>query len=170
MKKIIIVIAESDLLANVKSAIESQASVISFNSEDDLAVSWVDEVKNLMYQVQSITPYVQQSPNYLFIKDGDYFRKLYFDQIQWIEAAGSYCYIHTIAKRKICLTFTLSELENKLPDHLFLRIHRSYIANIQHIDSFIGNMVCIGTDRLSVSRQFRSQVLNRLNVLGRTVL
>ncbi len=64
------------------------------------------------------------------------------------------------------LSFNLRELSGYLPTRLFMRVHRSYIVNINYIDSFIGNLLCIGEHRIPVSKRHKQKVITRLNVLG----
>ena len=63
-------------------------------------------------------------------------------------------------------TFTLAEITPKLQSGAFLRVHRSYIVNIDRIDAFIGNTLCIGQHRIPVSKQHRSEVMRKFNILG----
>lgn len=135
--------------------------------------SFLDDNK-LQYKTIQIATGIQNMnniPNYLFVKDKDYFRKIYFDQILWIEAAGSYCYMHVNENsKKICVSFTLSEILLQLPKDLFIQTHRSYVVNINHIDSFIGNTICVGPHKIPISKKIRSTIIKRLNVLGKVGL
>lgn len=102
----------------------------------------------------------------IFVKDRDYFRRIEFKRIRWVEASGSYCCLNLEAAPKIMLSFNLRELSNHLSSSCFLRVHRSYIVNINFIDSFIGNMLCLGKEQIPVSRQHKANVIARLNILG----
>ena len=46
------------------------------------------------------------------------------------------------------------------------RVHRSYIVNINSVDSFIGNMLFIGNCRIPISKSHKNEVLERLNLIG----
>lgn len=105
-------------------------------------------------------------PMSIFVKDRDYFRRIEFSQIRWIEASGSYSCLNLNGTPKLMLSFNLSELSPRLPWDLFIRVHRSYIVNINYIDSFIGNMLCVGSERIPVSKQHKREIVNRLNILG----
>jgi len=102
----------------------------------------------------------------IFVKDRDYFRRIDFVKIRWIEASGSYCCLFLEGKPKLMLSFNLRELSGYLPTRLFMRVHRSYIVNINYIDSFIGNLLCIGEHRIPVSKRHKQNIITRLNVLG----
>lgn len=54
------------------------------------------------------------------------------DQIQAIEAAGKYAVVH-VGKENHVLRETMSSLESNLPPQRFLRISRSVIVNLDHI-------------------------------------
>ena len=53
-----------------------------------------------------------------------------------------------------------------LPVQDFVRVHRSYIVNINSVDSFIGNMLFIGNCRIPISKSHKNEVLERLNLIG----
>jgi two-component system LytT family response regulator len=62
--------------------------------------------------------------------------RIYFvdpDDVQWIESEGDYVALHdgedTHLVRK-----TMKELEARLPDDRFLRVHRSYIVNVEYVE------------------------------------
>jgi len=50
-------------------------------------------------------------------------------------------------------------LESLHCDH-FLQVHRSYVVNIQHIQSIEGNMLHVGAYEIPVARNLREQVFN----------
>lgn len=102
----------------------------------------------------------------VFVKDRDYFRKIVFSNIRWIEASGSYCCLYLDEGPKLMLSFNLRELALHLPERIFVRVHRSYMVNIHFIDSFIGNMLCVGEKQIPVSKQHKRSIIARLNVLG----
>lgn len=102
----------------------------------------------------------------IFIKEKERFRKIEFQAILYVEALGSYCCVHLAEGRDLTLSFTLAEITPKLNASFFLRVHRSYIVNIDRIDSFIGNTLCIGQHRIPVSKQHRSEVMRQFNILG----
>jgi DNA-binding LytR/AlgR family response regulator len=59
---------------------------------------------------------------------------------------------------------TLSQLEKELPDHLFLRIHRSYIVNLKHVNLYDHQEVGVGEKKLPIGSSIREQVLAKLKL------
>ena len=91
------------------------------------------------------------SQNYFFIKTDKKIVKIAFDEVLYIEALQKYIRIHTLDKRIVSL-FSLSKIQELLPKEQFIRIHRSFIINIDKMDSLEGNMVKIGAHILPISK------------------
>lgn len=108
------------------------------------------------------------SPTSIYIKYKDYFHKVEFTNIIYVEASGSYCIIHLKTNNKITVSFSLTEIVKYLPAELFIRVHRSYAVNRDCIDSFIGNFLIIGNERIPISRQHKKNVFSQLYILGMT--
>ncbi|MEG0468091.1 MAG: LytTR family DNA-binding domain-containing protein, partial [Mucinivorans sp.] len=92
--------------------------------------------------------------------------KISLDELVWIEAAGSYSILHLLGGKSMTLSFNLAVIEKKLPQTEFMRIHRSYIVNLQHITSLIGNSLKLGTQLLIIGREYRDKLLDRFVFLG----
>lgn len=105
-------------------------------------------------------------PHCIFIKEKERFRKIDFETILFVEALGSYCCVHLDGGHDMTLSFTLAEITPKLQASFFLRVHRSYIVNMDRVDAFIGNLLCIGSHRIPVSKQHRTEVMRQFNILG----
>ncbi|WP_099465709.1 LytR/AlgR family response regulator transcription factor [Parabacteroides provencensis] len=104
----------------------------------------------------------------LFIRQKDFFRKYLYTDIQWIEVDGSYCEIHLMQGTKIIIIHSLTEMEQKLPSTIFVRIHRSYIVNMHKVDAFIGNILYVGKKQLPVSSPYSQQVSACFDILEET--
>jgi DNA-binding LytR/AlgR family response regulator len=90
--------------------------------------------------------------------------KIDIPSIYLIEAKGDYIHVKTENKNYMVHS-TLKKIEDKLPDHLFLKIHRSYIINIKKIIDIEDNSVLIKRDVIPVSRSNRPQLMKLLNLL-----
>lgn len=101
----------------------------------------------------------------LIWRQNDYL-KVSLDEIQWIEADGSYSVAHLTRGRDLTISFNLSVIHRELPDRYFVRLHRSYIININHMESLRGNCVKIGNRLLSIGREYRETFFSRFIFLG----
>ncbi len=96
----------------------------------------------------------------------DRYEHLPMSEILWIEADGNYCHIHTVSHKKITLSYPLKCIQAVLPSHAFIRIHRSYLVNIDHVRCIIGNSVALGNKMLKIGKGYRREVLSRFIFLG----
>ncbi|TXD50477.1 MULTISPECIES: LytR/AlgR family response regulator transcription factor [unclassified Polaribacter] len=90
--------------------------------------------------------------------------KIDLPSIYLIEAKGDYINIKTEDKNYVVHS-TLKKIEEKLPDSLFLKVHRSYIINVKKIIDIEDNSVLIKKDVVPVSRSKRPELMKRLNLL-----
>lgn len=105
------------------------------------------------------SPYVQSDS--IFVRKNERMIKIMIDDILYFEADRNYCKI--FSKNKECLlVMTLKEIDEKLPKDKFLRIHRSYIVNLSHVDEVAGSHVVIGKKAIPMSKNLRTELLNRL--------
>jgi len=104
------------------------------------------------------------SGNDLYVNIDRRLIKIDIPSIYLIEAKGDYIQVKTEHKN-YTVHSTLKKIEIKLPKDLFLKIHRSYIINIQKIIDIEDNSVLIKKDVVPVSRSNRPELMKRLNLL-----
>jgi DNA-binding LytR/AlgR family response regulator len=90
--------------------------------------------------------------------------KIDIPKIYLIEAKGDYINVKTESKNYVVHS-TLKKMEQKLPDSLFIKVHRSYIINLKKIIDIEDNSVLIEKDVVPVSRTSRPELMRRLNLL-----
>lgn len=102
--------------------------------------------------------------DFIYIKDKSKLVKVKFDDILYAEAFDNYCYIIT-SEKKFLISTTLKKVEEKLHLHGFLRIHRSHLVNINHIDMVEENFMFIENHRLLVGKTYRDTIRQSLQTL-----
>lgn len=102
-------------------------------------------------------------PEEIFIKDGHNLVKLVLKDVLYIEAVSNYVSFKTTAKSYLSL-MSLQKLEDSLPAN-FVRIHRSFMINISHINRVEASTVFIGETPLPISTSYKEKLLNKLNLL-----
>ncbi|MDT0620913.1 LytR/AlgR family response regulator transcription factor [Croceitalea vernalis] len=90
--------------------------------------------------------------------------KLKFQDILIIEAKGDYIEIKTTDSFHRVHS-TLKKIKEKLPESLFMQIHRSYIINFTKIIDIQDNSVLIERNVIPISRSNRPSLMKRLNLL-----
>ena len=103
---------------------------------------------------------------YVFIWRQNDYLKTAVDEIQWIEAAGSYSRIHLTGGRILVISFNLASVRRKLPESI--RIHRSRIVNLRHVETLVGNRLKIGNELLAIGREYKDALFERVIFLGVT--
>ena len=97
----------------------------------------------------------------LFVRHNEFFKKVRFENIKWIEASRSYSYIYTVDMSRIITTHPLSDVRSKLPPEQFIQTNRSYVVNKKYVDKFIGNMLYVGEQSFTISKKYRDDVLRK---------
>jgi DNA-binding LytR/AlgR family response regulator len=94
----------------------------------------------------------------IFIRSSDKMIKVAIKEILYIEAERNYCKIHC-KEKEILIVSTLKELDEKLPSQFFLRIHRSFIVNISHIDEIATSHVVIAKKAIPITSELKKELL-----------
>ncbi|HPH45542.1 MAG TPA: LytTR family DNA-binding domain-containing protein [Chryseolinea sp.] len=104
--------------------------------------------------------------DYFFVKCDRKFEKVFFRDVLYIEGMQNYAVIH-LADRKLITYITLTSLENQLPKHQFLKVHKSFLVSIPHIKAIEGDEIVLDNARIPMSRSLKDQVVQR--ILGSTL-
>ena len=99
--------------------------------------------------------------DFIFVRSDRKMVKINFNEILYIESLSDYIKIH-LTNKVVITRETISNIEAKLPNPKFLRIHRSYIVSIPKIESFTNEFVEINKKALPISRSYKVAVLRRL--------
>lgn len=119
-------------------------------------------------QPTSPTPTDATAPPFIagsfFIKDKRRLVKVSAEDILWVKADGVYSQLTTATKQYL-LTTHLGAIEGKLLALPFMRIHRSYLVNFQHVQSIEDDVLTIGTERIPLGKSYREEFYRRLQQL-----
>ncbi len=108
-------------------------------------------------------------PEFLFIKCEQKYEKINIRDILFVQAMQNYVTIFT-TKGKFMTLLPLKKVEDFLDPALFLRVHKSYLVALSHIDSIENGLISIQGHEIAVSRPLREQVLDlvvKRRLLGR---
>ena len=98
----------------------------------------------------------------VFIKVKDRMVRLFFKDILWVEADDYYCKVVTEGKGYL-VTQTLKKFGEELagvPD--LMRVHRSYIVNLAHVEEIGELHLHVGKGRIPFSKTFKDELMARL--------
>jgi DNA-binding LytR/AlgR family response regulator len=97
-------------------------------------------------------------PNdHFFIKCDGQIEKVFYDDLIYAEAMLNYVMLYTHNK-KMMVYVTIKSLEEQLPAGFFIKVHKSFIVNINKIKSIQGNILDIGNQKIPISQNLKEKV------------
>ncbi|TPE44847.1 LytR/AlgR family response regulator transcription factor [Pontibacter mangrovi] len=102
--------------------------------------------------------------DYIFVKVKHRIIKVHYSNILWVEAYDNYSFIVT-ADQKYLVSSTLKDMEHKLPSQSFVRVHRSYIANLDKIEALEENSVVFSKGEIPIGKSYKKALMSRFNII-----
>jgi PAS domain S-box-containing protein len=103
--------------------------------------------------------------NSFFIKKDLRFVRVSFQDILWVEALDNYVIVKTASKEQFILHSSMKDIESKLPQLNFARVHRSYIVQLEKIQALEENACIIDGSRIPIGKSFKDTLMGRINLL-----
>ena len=103
-----------------------------------------------------------EKDDFIIIKDGTKIHKINYSDLLFIEGQREYVTFHTTQKN-ITALYLLKNLEVSLPCEHFLRVHKSFIVSIRHIEMIDRNILKIGGKDIPIGGSYKEALLCRLN-------
>lgn len=102
--------------------------------------------------------------NAIFVKHKGRYEKVPQSDILWIRAEDTYSLIQT-AERSYLVSQTLKSVSGRLSYPKLIRVHRSHVVNIDHVEAIEDNMLIIGKTLIPVSKSMREEVMKHFELL-----
>lgn len=104
---------------------------------------------------------------FLFVRKHHMLHRVHFKHISYIQAEGNYCYLKLLDGKKYASKISLRQLLAKLPEASFVRIHKSFVVNLQSLDKIDTKerLVYIADESLPIGRTFISGLTERMLIL-----
>ena len=108
----------------------------------------------------------KRDARYIFLKHQSKLIKIKNNEIQFIEALKDYVVVNT-THGKYTIHSTMKDIEQKLPDELFMRIHRSFIVNLNKITAIHGTDLKLEEveKTISIGGSFKENLASKINLL-----
>ena len=95
----------------------------------------------------------------MFLKTEHRIVRININDIRYIEGMSEYLKIYLKDAKPIVVLLSMKKMEERLPSHSFMRIHRSYIINLNEIQEVNKNRVILDTDTfLPIGDLYREQL------------
>jgi DNA-binding LytR/AlgR family response regulator len=99
--------------------------------------------------------------DFIFVKSNLKKRKVFLNELRYIEALGDYVKLVTEHDALVVLS-TMKAFETLLPPERFLRIHKSYIVNIDKVEKYNSKIVELDKEQLPLSRNRKGHLVEAL--------
>ncbi len=123
-----------------------------------------------LYKNMAETLQEQKEQGQIVLRDNNHYEVVMFSNILYVEAMGSYArivFLSQDAERAIIMSHPIAEYEELFPEHLFFRIHRSYLVNRLFISKILKDdqveVLLKNKMKLPVSRRRQAGILAFFN-------
>jgi len=120
-----------------------------------------DRFLKSIYKIKSQIQYIEKEENTIFLNVDKTLHKVYLNEVLYLESDRNYITFVT-PKKKYLFIDALKNWNQKLEQHSFLQVHKSFIINLKKIDKISGNEVFISGIRVPIGRKFKSVLLKKL--------
>ncbi len=93
----------------------------------------------------------------IVVKDDDFKKELNLDDIYYLASEGNYLLIHT-CDSIYKIRSTIKQIQETLPDDVFVQVHRAFIVNKSKIEKFNNKFVYVKDTAIPVSRNFLDEL------------
>jgi two-component system LytT family response regulator len=133
--------------------LQKPISVERFNASVKRAI----DLQNLRSETQ------EEDGEHIFIKSNLKKMKIFTSKIKWIEAFGDYVKVVTEEDSNLVLS-TMKSFEKDLSKDKFIRVHKSYIINIDKVERFNSRFAEIGVTKIPLSRNKKEDLVRALAI------
>ena len=120
-----------------------------------------EEVQNIAPDPSAVPP----AEAFIYVKENKKVIKLHLNDILYVEGLSEYVQIYT-GKKKIITKTSMTNMQEKLPDTSFMRIHKSFIVSMAKIEAFTAHSIEVPGKELPIGRSYKNSVLEALQYNG----
>lgn len=115
--------------------------------------------KNLMNFLENI-----YSSSGFFIKKDTKFVRVNYRDILFVEAMDNYVILKITGGEQYVIHSSMKDVESRVPQMTFARVHRSYIVQLEKIQSIEENILVVEGHRIPIGKSYKDTLMERLNL------
>ncbi|SIS58889.1 two component transcriptional regulator, LytTR family [Chryseobacterium ureilyticum] len=108
--------------------------------------------------------------NFIILKTDGMHRKIHLTDIIYIESQGNDIKVTLSTQESFIAKSKIIDMESALATKGFLRIHRSFIMNIEYVTAFNTNEILLGNHKIPVGRSYKQEFDNFVNKVSKNKL
>jgi len=109
----------------------------------------------------SISQKTDTAQNHIYVRANKKNYRVVYDEVQYVESIKDYIRIH-LPDKSLLVKTTLTSFANQLPKHQFIRVHRSYLVNINVISAHTYNDIEIGAIEIPIGGSYKQKTFDFL--------
>ena len=113
------------------------------------------------YATPALPEYRESADGHIIIKSDRKLVKVHLDEIRYVESLDDYVKV-CLADREITTRETISKIAHSLPVDRFVRVHRSFVVSVRHVETISGDGVTIGRRLIPFGRAFKQSAWAQL--------
>ena len=125
------------------------------------AIQRANEIFTLVNQASA-----SEKAKFLMLKADYGMIKVVLADILFIEGLDNYLKIHLRSQQPVVIRLTMKSLMEKLNEKEFLRVHRSYIISVNHIESIKQKMISIAGEEIPIGKNYEENLKVLINKYG----
>jgi len=125
------------------------------------AVNKAQELHDLYHNQAAPAASVESiSEEFIYIRSERKYIRMFFKDIKYIKGMKDYVVIFE-ENRKVMTAMNIKTINAQLPDAIFARVGKSYIININFIDSIDQDFIQIGKEEIPLGRTYKENFINK---------
>ena len=120
-------------------------------------------ISKLATSLNQVTYSIMLKP--FFVRQNKLLKKINPEDVICLSTEGNYTRIYLADKTCYMVRSSLSGALKKLPPDIFIKIHRSFVASVYHIDHIDKDHLLVGGEPIPVAKQYYKSLIARLNII-----
>jgi DNA-binding LytR/AlgR family response regulator len=117
----------------------------------------VNKVTQADYHLEE-RPALPETAGFLYFRADRKMVKVFLDDIVYVESLKDYIKICRKNEKPLLVKQSMGTLEAMLPEHLFLRVHRSFVVAVNKITAFTNHDIEVGEMVIPIGRQYAARL------------
>ncbi|RPA68680.1 DNA-binding response regulator [Cyclobacteriaceae bacterium YHN15] len=122
----------------------------------------VEKIKEAKEDLSDNASLIESLDDRIFIRNQNKLVKIMLNDILYIEAERNYCKIFTI-DQILTVVSPIGTLCENIANKNMVRVHRSFLVNIKHLDAVADNFLEIQRKVIPISKSFREELFKRIH-------
>ena len=99
----------------------------------------------------------KKDDEFIFLRADKIEHKVMFSDIRYIEGCGNFVKVY-VKSKMILVAETMATISERLPEDVFVRVHKSYVVSVRKIDCIEGNLIKIGEKVIPIGKTYKRDV------------